>query len=113
MSLYRRLLELVKPYWGKLALAMIFMVGVSALEGSQAYLVKPALDEVFINKDAKKLFLLPIIIILIFLLKGVFNYIQAYLMNFVGLRVVANLREKLPFLLYQDTHWHPHLPNYE
>jgi subfamily B ATP-binding cassette protein MsbA len=95
MSLYRRLLELVKPYWGKLALAMIFMVGVSALEGSQAYLVKPALDEVFINKDAKKLFLLPMIIILIFLLKGVFNYIQSYLMNFVGLRVVANLREKL------------------
>jgi subfamily B ATP-binding cassette protein MsbA len=95
MSLYRRLLELVKPYRGKLALAMIFMVGVSALEGSQAYLVKPALDEVFINKDAKKLFLLPMIIILIFLLKGVFNYIQAYLMNFVGLRVVANLREKL------------------
>jgi subfamily B ATP-binding cassette protein MsbA len=95
MSLYRRLLELAKPYWGKLTLAMIFMISVSLLEGAQAYLVKPALDEVFINKDAKKLFILPIIIILIFLLKGVFNYIQAYLMNYVGLRVVANLREKL------------------
>ena len=95
MSLYRRLLELVKPYWGKLTLSMIFMISVSLLEGAQAYLVKPALDEVFINKDAKKLFILPIVIILIFLLKGVFNYIQAYLMNYVGLRVVANLREKL------------------
>ncbi|MEI9479825.1 MAG: ABC transporter transmembrane domain-containing protein, partial [Deltaproteobacteria bacterium] len=95
MILYRRLIELIKPYWRKLTIAMICMVFVSLLEGGQAYLVKPALDEVFINKDAKKLFLLPFVIVILFLAKGVFNYIQAYLMNFVGLRVVANLRAKL------------------
>jgi subfamily B ATP-binding cassette protein MsbA len=71
---------------------MIFM---SALEGGQAYVVKPALDDVFINKDATKLFLLPFVIIAIFLLKGIFNYLQSYLMNFVGLRVVADLRARL------------------
>jgi subfamily B ATP-binding cassette protein MsbA len=95
MILYRRLLELIKPYWSKLTIAMICMVFVSLLEGGQAYLVKPALDDVFINKDAKKLFLLPFVIVILFLLKGIFNYVQAYLMNFVGLRVVANLRAKL------------------
>jgi len=95
MILYRRLLELIKPYWGKLAVAMICMICMSALEGGQAYVVKPALDDVFINKDANKLFLLPFVIIAIFLLKGIFNYLQAYLMNFVGLRVVADLRAKL------------------
>ena len=95
MILYRRLIELIKPYWNKLTIAMICMVFVSLLEGGQAYLVKPALDEVFINKDAKKLFLLPFVIVILFLLKGIFNYVQAYLMNFVGLRVVANLRAKL------------------
>ncbi|OGP59245.1 MAG: lipid A export permease/ATP-binding protein MsbA [Deltaproteobacteria bacterium RBG_13_52_11b] len=95
MILYRRLIELIKPYWRKLTIAMICMVFVSLLEGGQAYLVKPALDEVFINKDAKKLFLLPFVIVILFLAKGIFNYVQAYLMNFVGLRVVANLRAKL------------------
>jgi len=95
MILYRRLIELIKPYWNKLTIAMICMVFVSLLEGGQAYLVKPALDDVFINKDAKKLFLLPFVILILFLLKGIFNYVQAYLMNFVGLRVVANLRAKL------------------
>src|SRR4030042_4602290 len=95
MMFYRRLIELIKPYWSKLTIAMICMVFVSLLEGGQAYLVKPALDEVFINKDAKKLFLLPFVIVILFLAKGIFNYVQAYLMNFVGLRVVANLREKL------------------
>ncbi len=95
MSLYRRLLELVKPYWAKLAVAMGFMVAVALMTSAQAYLVKPALDDVFLKKDAKMLFLLPIVIILLFLLKGVFDYGQAYLMNYVGLRVVADIREKL------------------
>jgi subfamily B ATP-binding cassette protein MsbA len=95
MSLYRRLLELVKPYWLKLGLAMICMLFISLLTASQAFLVKPALDDVFLKKDAQMLFLLPIAIILLFLLKGIFDYGQAYLMNYVGLRIVADMREKL------------------
>ncbi len=95
MSLYRRLLEMVKPYWMKLVLAMLCMVFVSLLTAAQAFLVQPALDDVFLKKDKMMLFLLPIAIILLFLLKGVFDYGQAYLMNYVGLKIVADMREKL------------------
>ena len=95
MSLYRRLLDLVKPYWVKLAFAMACMAFVSLLTAAQAFLVKPALDDVFLKKDARMLFLLPIAIVVLFLLKGAFDYGQAYLMNFVGLRIVADMREKL------------------
>lgn len=95
MSLYRRLLELIKPYRTKVVLAMICMAFVSLLTAGQAYLVQPALDDVFMKKDEKMLFLLPIAIILLFLVKGVFNYGQAYLMNFIGLRIIADMRERL------------------
>ena len=95
MPLYRRLLELIKPYRTKLVLAMICMAFVSLLTAGQAYLVQPALDDVFMKKDEKMLFLLPIAIILLFLVKGVFNYGQAYLMNFIGLRIIADMRERL------------------
>jgi subfamily B ATP-binding cassette protein MsbA len=118
MSLYRRVLELVKPYWLKLALAMLCMVFYSVLTAAQAFLVKPILDGVFLKKegippfiqniivqlhledfflkkDVEMLRLLPFVIILLFLLKGIFNYSQSYLMNFVGLRIIADLREKL------------------
>jgi subfamily B ATP-binding cassette protein MsbA len=95
MDLYRRLLELVKSYWIKLVFAMICMIFVSLLTAAQAFLVKPALDGVFLNKDERMLFLLPIAIVLLFFLKGFFDYGQAYLMNFVGLRVVADIREML------------------
>jgi len=74
---------------------MIFMLFVSLLTAAQAFLVKPALDDVFLKKDMRMLFLLPVAIIVLFLLKGIFDYGQAYLMNFVGLRVVADMREKL------------------
>ena len=95
MSLYRRLLDLVKPYRVKLAFAMICMLFVSLLTAAQAFLVQPALDDVFLKKNLKILFLLPIAIILLFFIKGIFDYGQAYLMNFVGLRIVADMREKL------------------
>jgi len=118
MFLYRRLLQLVKPYWVKLVLAMVCMIFVSLLTASQALLVKPAMDGVFfkkegippvvkniiiqlhledllLKKDMEMLLLLPIAIILLFLVKGAFDYGQAYLMNFVGLRVVADIRQRL------------------
>ncbi len=118
MSLYRRLLDLVKPYWFKLGGAMICMVFVSFLTAAQAFLVKPALDGIFLKtervpqwvksiiiqlhldslllkKDMEMLMILPIAVILLFLSKGIFEYGQAYLMNYVGLKVVADIREKL------------------
>ncbi|MBM4338303.1 MAG: lipid A export permease/ATP-binding protein MsbA [Deltaproteobacteria bacterium] len=118
MALYRRLLQLVRPYWIKLCLAMVFMILVSGLTAAQALLVKPAMDGVFfkkegippvvkniiiqlrledllLKKDMEMILLLPIAIILLFLLKGIFDYGQAYLMNFVGLRVVADIRQRL------------------
>jgi ATP-binding cassette, subfamily B, bacterial MsbA len=95
MSLYRRLLRMVMPYRVKMILAMIFMSFVSLLTATQAFLVKPALDDVFLKKDANMLYLLPLAIIFLFIFKGVFEYGQSYLMNYVGLRVVADLREKL------------------
>lgn len=94
-SIYRRLLEMVKPHWGKLFLAMIFMIFVSLLTAGQAFLVKPALDDVFLKRDSKMLIFLPIAIIILFTLKGIFDYLQTYLMNYVGLKIVSDIREKL------------------
>jgi subfamily B ATP-binding cassette protein MsbA len=95
MTLYRRLLELIKPYWSKVISAMVCMAFVSLFTAAQAYLVQPALDDVFLKKDERMLFLLPFAIIALFLAKGVFNCGQSYLMNYVGLRIIADMREKL------------------
>ena len=70
MDLYRRLLEFVKPYWPRLAGAMICMLFVSATTAASAYLVKPVLDDIFFQKDLNKLKLLPLAILGIFSSRG-------------------------------------------
>ena len=94
MNLYRRLLQFVQPYWARLVGAMVCMLFVSAATSGSAYLVKPVLDEIFFKKDLDGLRLLPLAIVGLFVLKGIFDYGQAYLMSFVGQRIIADLREK-------------------
>jgi len=95
MNLYRRLLEFVKPYWRRLAGAMVCMLMVSGATSASAFLVKPVLDDIFFKKDLFMLKLLPFAIISLFLIKGIFDYGQSYLMSYVGQRIIADLREKI------------------
>ena len=95
MNLYRRLLEFVKPYWKHLAGAMVCMIFVSAATAGAAYLVKPVLDEIFFKKDLAMLKWIPLAIIGIFIMKGFFDYGQAFLMSYVAQKIIADLREKI------------------
>jgi ATP-binding cassette, subfamily B, bacterial MsbA len=95
MEAFKRLLKMTKPYSVRLTLAIICMVAVGALTSSQAYMVKPVLDDIFLNKNSFALMWVPLAVIGIFLLKGACNYGQIILMSFIGLRIVADLRNKL------------------
>lgn len=94
-DLYRNLLVFVTPYWQRLLLAGLCMAGGSAIAALLAFLTKNVLDDIFINKDLFMLKVLPPAVVGLGLLKGFFDYSQSYLMNYVGQRVVADIREKL------------------
>jgi len=95
MNLYGRLLELVKPYWHRLAIAMVCMVGVALCTAALPYLVQPVLDDIFIQKKAEMLKLLSIVVFLIFFIKALTEWGETYLMSYVGQRIVAQLRQQL------------------
>lgn len=95
MTIYRRMLSYVRPYLPRLFLAMLFMVFVSAFQGAVAFLVKPALDDIFINKDGGRLAVIPVLVLAVYLLKGLFEFAQSYLMNGVGQRVIRDIRDHL------------------
>src|SRR5437879_8620064 len=95
MRSYLRLLHYVRPYWGRLIAAGVCSGIVAGLTGTYAWLVKPALDEVFINKNVTWLLLLPVVLILVSVLKGLAAYGQTYLMIYVGSRVVTDIRQQL------------------
>ncbi|MDQ5984385.1 MAG: Lipid A export ATP-binding/permease protein MsbA [Syntrophus sp. SKADARSKE-3] len=95
MDVFKRLLSLAKPHTAKFLLAMVCMLVVGGTTSSLAFLVKPALDEIFLNKNNQMLVLIPLAVIVIYLLKGVCSYGQTILMNFIGLRIIADVRNQL------------------
>ena len=95
MTIYRRMLLYVRPYTMRLLLAMLFMVIVSSFRGAIAFLVKPALDEIFINKDTTRLTIIPLLVLGVYLIKGVCEFAQGYLMSGVGQRVIRDIRDHL------------------
>jgi len=90
-----RIIQIIKPYRNRLLLAMISMVIVAGLSAMQAYMVKPLLDEIFFKKDRLMLNLLPLALMLLFLVKGIFYYCYSYLMERVGQGIILDLRKKI------------------
>ena len=87
-----RLYRVLTPYRSKLIIAMVGMVIVAGFNAAQAYMVKPLLDEIFVNKDKVLLNILPLALLAIFLVKGVFYFIYSYLLEWVGQCVIRDLR---------------------
>jgi subfamily B ATP-binding cassette protein MsbA len=95
VSNYKRLLYYVKPYWGKLFVAMACMGVLSAATVALAYLTKPMLDDVFIQRNVSMLKIIPLALMGVAIVKGLAEYTQAYLMAYVGLSVIKNLRDTI------------------
>jgi len=68
---------------------------VAASAGAYAWLVKPVLDEIFINKNETLLLVLPMALFAVSVLKSAFSYGQNYLMNYVGNQVITDIRQEL------------------
>ena len=91
-------------------LALMMMVISAAATGLHAWLVRPALDEVLIKGNKEMLFLIPIAIIIVTLIKGIATYTHSYQMSKVAHSIIAKLQtqmfEKLMYLnmkFYNDS----------
>lgn len=91
----KKTMLLVKPYWRRIVLSGVMSLIVSGMSGGIAWLVKPALDGIFLQKDKKLLALLPLAVLVLYIFKGTFSFFQSYLMRSVGAKVVRDMRNKL------------------
>jgi len=65
------------------------------LTASLAYLVKPALDEIFFQKNSQMLIYIPLLVALVYLVKGLCDFGQYYLMSYIGQSVIRDLRAQM------------------
>jgi subfamily B ATP-binding cassette protein MsbA len=95
IQLLKRSLGYFMPY-KLLILAAFAALGIVALTtAGAAYLVQPALDEIFIKKDKDALFFVPLLLVGVFMAKGVALFIQKFLMSYCGIKVLERLRYEL------------------
>ena len=108
MNTVRRLLPYLKQHRVRFIQASLVMVVVAALNGATVWVLKPAVDYVFVRKDPKMLLLVTGIIPAIFFLKLLFQYTQSYLMSYLGQKITQELREDLFRHLHElsmDFYW--------
>jgi subfamily B ATP-binding cassette protein MsbA len=94
-NIYARLLAYGKPYIPRLFSAMGCMVLASACNVVAPWLLKDIVDDVLISKNMLMLNFLVFGLILLYVGKNVAYYGQQYLMNWVGQKVVMDIRLEL------------------
>jgi subfamily B ATP-binding cassette protein MsbA len=91
-ALYGRLLGYVKPYWRMFALSIVGLILTAATEPMLPALFKPLLDKGFVDKDQDFIRWVPVLLLGLFVLRGVASFISTYSMAWVGSRLVMDLR---------------------
>ena len=89
---YLRLLRYVRPYRGHFALAILGGLLYSAVMGSIGYWAKSLGDNTIVNRDPRTIAWVPLILVGLFILRGLGDFTQTYFMGYVGRRVVTRLR---------------------
>ena len=109
LGLMARMMRYFAPYKFRIILAVFCMLIVAAATGGSAYLVKSAMDDIFIRKDLWALAVIPLVYVALDFVKGVARFMQNYMMQYSGLCVLETIRDqlydriiRLPVRFYED-----------
>lgn len=110
MDLYRKIWVYSSKYLRLIVFAVFCTLIVSAMSGLTAWMIKPVLDDIFVKKDSALLSILPLAVVAIYATKGIFTYLQSYVIRYVSLNVIRDVRDDLyghilylPLKAYNDT----------
>jgi subfamily B ATP-binding cassette protein MsbA len=109
-QLYFRLLKYVKRYWRTFALSLFAMAITAATEPLLPILLKPMLEGTFVRKDDFIIRMTPVFLLLIFFVRGIASFVGTYAIDWVGNKVVLDLREEMfaKLMALPTTHYDNH-----
>tara|TARA_B100000989_G_scaffold249485_1_gene197090 strand:+ start:891 stop:2639 length:1749 start_codon:yes stop_codon:yes gene_type:complete len=88
----------------KIILAIIFSIFVAASTSAIAYLLDPAIEKIFIEKDQTLIYLIPLAIVIAFSVKGLSLYVSKVIMINVAEEVKTDVqKDMLKALISSDT----------
>ena len=93
--LLRRLLRYVKPFKWLFLLGLLGTAGYACIDAGFTYMVKPLMDEGFIQKNEFYIRWTPIAVLIAFTFRGGFNFLSTYYLTYVARSVVMRLRRQI------------------
>jgi len=91
----KEILSLIKDSRVRLFVAAVCSALVGAMTAATAYLVKPAVEKIFEQKDSQMLVLIPAAIVAVFAIKAISAYGSGYLLSYVGQDIIRRMRNRL------------------
>ncbi len=98
----RRLFKYIKPYRAAFIVAILGMIGYAGVDTFFFYHIETLIDDGLAANNPKILLYGAIFVPIVFVLRGVFNFVSSYFLSYVGFQVVTNLRQQLFEHLMQD-----------
>lgn len=95
MTDYARLLHYVVPYWRRGVAAILAMILGALTTLAVPWIIRNIIDEVLAAKNLVALNWIALGILVLFFLRGVFSYLQGYLMSYIANRVIIDIRNEV------------------
>jgi len=105
--IYRRLLGYAKPYWQPFSVSLLGMLVYAVTEPLFAAMMQPLVDGSFVDRDPDVVRIIPVLLVILFVIRGSAGFVNTYFLMWVGRRVVANLRrEMFEHLMHSPTRYY-------
>jgi subfamily B ATP-binding cassette protein MsbA len=95
MATYRRLLGYLRPHLRMFMLGVLGMAIFAATDAGWAAFVKFFLDGTFVDKDPRMVWLVPVALVGLFILRGAADFLQTYCPGLVGRKIIKTLRGQI------------------
>ena len=95
LRLYRRLFEYAWPHKSVFMLSVLGAIMLSATAAGFAALMKPLMDEGFVARRPDIIQLIPLVLVVLFVFRGIGNFLSQYAISWVGRRIIADIRNAI------------------
>ena len=92
---YRKMVPYVRPYWVRAVMAVLITLPIGSFDALTAWILKPYMDVVLVEKQVHAVSLMPLVIVLGSLLQSLCNYSATYLNTWVGQKITMGMKRDL------------------
>lgn len=107
---FKRFLPYFKDYKLQFAISITGMIMAALGAALSAYMIKPVLDKIFIEKNEQLLYILPFALVLVYTVKSIGKYLQIYYASYIGLDIIKRIRDEMlqKILSFEIDFFHKH-----